>query len=184
MRDMTEQGSVLLVSLILLLILTVAGMASIRVTSLEERMAGNYRNEQIAFHSAEVGVQEAESFVANTGFNPASFTSDCSNGLCFDGSYPEDPGTCKANSASPWLTQTTWEETGRHRDTSNVLDGVARKAKFIVEFRCYLPRDDSGPAPDPAALHDWSGFYRITVFATGGDDSARVMLQTTYKKNF
>ena len=183
MNRYKQKGSVLLISLVLLLVLTIAGLASIRVTSLDERMTGNYRNEQVAFHSAEVGIQEAEAFVADTNFNLSAFTSDCNNGLCFDGSNPDDPGTCEADATFPWLVQANWSDASKYRNTTIVLNGVSQQAKYIVEFRCYLPREDNGPVPDPAILNDWAELYRITVFATGGDEQARIMLQTTYKKN-
>lgn len=183
MKRLNQQGSVLLISLVLLLILTVAGMASIRITSLEEKMTGNYRNEQVAFHSAEVGVLEAESFVANTAFQLSGFSVNCGNGLCFDGANASDPGTCSANPVSPWEEQALWSDAGRYRTTTIALDGVPMQARYIVEFRCYLPRETTGPAPDPKVHNDWAEFYRITVLATGGSSDARVMLQTTYKKN-
>lgn len=183
MNGYKQQGTVLLVSLVLLLVLTIAGIASIRITSLEERMTGNYRNEQVAFHSAEVGILEAEAFVANTNFDLASFTTDCDNGLCFDGSSPVDPGTCTVNATTPWLDQTLWNDASKYREATIVLNGVSQQARYIVEFRCFLPREDDGPLPDPAVLTDWAELFRITVFATGGDEQSRIMLQTTYKKN-
>ena len=176
------QGSVLLVCLVLLLILTIAGMASIRITSLEEKMTGNYRNEQLAFHSAEVGVQEAEWLVENTRLITTEFTPDCLNGLCFDGSNADDPGTCTVNATSPWEEEALWNDAQRHKITTIALEGIPTQAKYIVEFRCYLPRDSDGLIPDPTDFNDWAGFYRITVLASGGSDEARVMIQTTYKK--
>ncbi|WP_252176446.1 PilX N-terminal domain-containing pilus assembly protein [Endozoicomonas sp. 4G] len=179
----SQQGSVLLVSLVLLLILTVTGITSIRMTSLEEKMTGNFRNEQLAFHSAEVAVLEAESYVANTVFSLASFNPDCSNGLCFSGSQSTEVGTCKNGTDRPWEDESVWSSSSKHRTTAIQLDGIAAQAKYIVEFRCYLPRESSGPVPDPASVADWARFYRITVLATGGSTDARVMLQTTYKRN-
>ena len=183
MNALKEQGSVLLVSLVLLLVLTVAGMASIRITSLEEKMTGNYRNEQVAFHSAEVGVLEAESYVAGTNFRLTDFSANCGSGLCFDGANHSDPGTCSANPVSPWEEESLWSDVSRYRSTVIALDGVSMQAKYIVEFRCYLPRESDGPLSDPKVYSDWAEFYRITILATGGSNDARVMLQTTYKKN-
>ncbi|WP_062268571.1 pilus assembly PilX family protein [Endozoicomonas arenosclerae] len=182
-RIKNQQGSVLLVSLVLLLILTVAGVTSIRLTSLEEKMTGNFRNEQLAFHSAEVGVLEAENYVANTSFSMSSFTSGCSNGLCFSGSNSSDVGTCENGTARPWEDESVWTTSSKHRTTTINLAGISALAKYIVEFRCYLPKESDGPIPDPASFTDWAQFYRITILATGGSTDARVMLQTTYKKN-
>ncbi|WP_422411178.1 MULTISPECIES: pilus assembly PilX family protein [unclassified Endozoicomonas] len=179
----SQQGSVLMVSLVLLLILTVAGITSIRMTSLEEKMTGNFRNEQLAFHSAEVAVLEAENYIANTVFSLSSFNSGCSNGLCFSGAEITDAGTCENGSDRPWEDESVWSSSSKHRMTVINLEGISAQAKYIVEFRCYLPKESDGPVPDPGSFTDWAQFYRITVLATGGSTDARVMLQTTYKKN-
>ena len=55
-----QQGAVLVVSLIMLLVVTLIGVGSIRDTVLEERMAGNTRDRNVAFQSAESGLREAE----------------------------------------------------------------------------------------------------------------------------
>ncbi|MGI9277493.1 MAG: pilus assembly PilX family protein [Endozoicomonas sp.] len=178
-----QQGSVLVVSLVFLLILTVAGLASIQMTSLEEKMTGNFRDEQLAFHAAEVAVLEAENYVAQTALPPENFSSDCTGGLCFNGSNSSDAGTCQANSVSPWEESEVWSDSGRTRTTAIDLDGISAQARYLVEFRCFVPKETAGPAPDPSRRSDWAQFFRITVLATGGSTNARVMLQTTYKKN-
>ena len=47
-----QQGAVLLVALIMLLLLTVIGVAAMRDTNLQERMAGNMRDHALAFQAA------------------------------------------------------------------------------------------------------------------------------------
>jgi len=51
-----QYGFVLIVALVLLLVLTVLGLAAAQSTSLEERMAGNARNHDLAFQAAEAGL--------------------------------------------------------------------------------------------------------------------------------
>ena len=48
-RWRAQRGAVLLVTLVMLLLLTLIGLAGMRLASLEERMAGNLRDRQIAF---------------------------------------------------------------------------------------------------------------------------------------
>ena len=55
MRD--ERGIVLIVALMLLLVLTVIGISSISTTSFESIISGNERLANIAFYSAEAGIQ-------------------------------------------------------------------------------------------------------------------------------
>lgn len=62
----TQRGAVLIVTLVMLLILTLLALGSMRGTTLEERMAGNLRDESQAFQAAEMGQRVAEAWVTNT----------------------------------------------------------------------------------------------------------------------
>ena len=55
-----QTGSALIVSLSILLILTILGVSAMRTASLEERMAGNSRDSQMAFEAAEAALRAAE----------------------------------------------------------------------------------------------------------------------------
>lgn len=55
-----QQGVVLIVSLMLLVVITLLGISGMRNTTLDERMAGNMRDLQLAFYSAESALREAE----------------------------------------------------------------------------------------------------------------------------
>ncbi|WP_263078358.1 PilX N-terminal domain-containing pilus assembly protein [Endozoicomonas sp. Mp262] len=180
---MNQQGSVLLISLILLLILTIAGLAAINSATLEEKITGNYKDHQIAFHAGEAALLEAERYVENTALDLTTFTSSCNNGLCFSGANPENIGTCQSYTTAPWKDLGLWEDSGRVKEVSLTIEGVLIKARYIIEFRCYLPRETQGPDPDITNTHDWARFFRITTLAGGGSDKSRVMLQSTYKKN-
>jgi Tfp pilus assembly protein PilX len=56
----SARGAVLLVSLVMLLLLTVIGLAGMRMVQLEERMAGNLRDRQVAFQAAEAALRAGE----------------------------------------------------------------------------------------------------------------------------
>jgi len=60
MRSRAQRGAVLLVTLVMLLLLTLIGLASMRLASLEERMAGNLRDRQVAFQAAEAALRAGE----------------------------------------------------------------------------------------------------------------------------
>ena len=49
----TQNGSVLLISLVILLVLTIVGVSAMRNTTLEEKMAGNMRDKGLSFQAAE-----------------------------------------------------------------------------------------------------------------------------------
>ena len=55
-----ERGVVLLVALVMLLLVTVLGLASVRMLTLEERMAANSFDRNLAFQAAETALREGE----------------------------------------------------------------------------------------------------------------------------
>jgi Tfp pilus assembly protein PilX len=55
-----QSGAALVVGLIMLLVLTLLGLASMQTTSLQERMASNYDQRNLAFQLAETGLRFAE----------------------------------------------------------------------------------------------------------------------------
>jgi len=52
-----QTGAALIVSLVLLLIMTVLGVTAMRTTTLQERMAGNLRDNNLAFQDAEAALR-------------------------------------------------------------------------------------------------------------------------------
>ena len=75
-----QTGVVLVISLIILLLLTLIGLSAMQTTSLEEKMAGNFRDKNLAFHVAESALRVAENSlpsILSSAYNPA-----CTGGLC------------------------------------------------------------------------------------------------------
>lgn len=74
-------GVALVIVLILLLVMTVLGVASIRGTVLEERMSGNMYDRSLAFQAAEAALREGELLI-NTPGAVVVPGAGCSNGVC------------------------------------------------------------------------------------------------------
>lgn len=55
-----HSGMVLIISLIILLLLTIIGVSGMKVSSLEEKMAGNDRDQSVAFQAAETALRMGE----------------------------------------------------------------------------------------------------------------------------
>jgi len=62
-RPNRQNGAVLAVSLILLVVLTLIGISSMQGTMLEEKMAGNVRDRNLAFQASESAIRDAENFI-------------------------------------------------------------------------------------------------------------------------
>lgn len=61
----TQRGAVLIVALIMLLLLTLVGLSGMRGTSLQENMASNLRESQVAYQAAEAALQMCSRIVAS-----------------------------------------------------------------------------------------------------------------------
>ncbi|WP_312960346.1 pilus assembly PilX family protein [Stutzerimonas nitrititolerans] len=66
-----QRGAVLIVALIMLLLLTIIGLSSMRGTSLQENMAGNMRDSNLALQASEAALRKGEEevtarFIAGT----------------------------------------------------------------------------------------------------------------------
>jgi len=162
-----QQGVALVISLIMLLIMTLLAIGSMNTTILEEKMAGNYKDKNMAFQAAEAGVRAGETYLRTTPVLPA-----------FDGTTP---GLYQPtlSGLSRW-EQVIWTSVGGDvRQYIGSLSGVAAKPVFIIEE--LLPVNDTGGSLEAGVAAE-SRYYRITSQAVGGTDTAFVVLQTTYKR--
>ena len=207
-----QQGAVLLVALVLLLILTVAGVSAMRISNVEERMTGNFNDRAIAVQVAEAMLVAAEEEINAAQFQPLNFwsecnaatttcfKSDCKDGLCFSGTYSATAsGNCILGTTTSPLDEVfqksaNWSDTNKHR-TAKVnlgLDSTNAKieieGKYIIEFMCFVVQNPSSTDPLVANSNKylatyWEPFYRITAMGFGRSNSTRVMLQTTFRRN-
>lgn len=85
----SQTGAVLIVALVMLLLLTIIGISSMRGTSMQERMAGNMRDQSQAFQASESALRKGEAAVRamtvaqlqNLTTTPAWTNSDAIDGL-------------------------------------------------------------------------------------------------------
>jgi type IV pilus assembly protein PilX len=185
-----QTGSILLLSLLMLLILSMVGAASIGNVTVNERMASNYRDHDMTFQAAEAALAEGENRASSysvtfseTDFQ-TDFTASCNNGFCFNGNYPVG-GVCdEVKPASPlWLDDTTWTTAGAAREAIIGFPTLPVQPKYIIEFMCYVVADTTAgtPSTTPPYGGDWAHMYRITAYAEGATGGSRTMLQSTFK---
>lgn len=168
----SQQGIALVVVLILLLVMTLLGIASLRGTLVEERMSAATYDRGLGFQAAEAALREAEALVAT---NPTFPTGGCSAGLCplrtnlNTGDLPrwEDPAT-------PWRTVLADLDVDSDGDGTDVVSNP----QFIVEAM--------GPAPNwvgcdrqkPMVSVCMSPKFRVTARSNEAD-RASVILQSS-----
>ncbi|MEO1201840.1 MAG: PilX N-terminal domain-containing pilus assembly protein [Pseudomonadota bacterium] len=168
-----ERGAVLVVSLIFLLVITLIAVGSTRDTVLEERMAGNTRDRNIAFQSAESGVREAENFI---------------EAITSLGNFGSTAGLYGLTDVEPkFFDDTTWQDTSQHV-IANSAYGAYEAPRYTLK---HVTTDSTaGGALNMSGYGDNKGsgdvtIFRITVRGTGGNvDSAEVILRSQYGRVF
>lgn len=162
-----QRGVALAVVLILLLIMTLIGLASLRGTLMEERMSSNQLDRSLSFQAAEAALREGEALVAG---NPAFPTSGCdAQGLC------AKPDPTVVGYTDRWLDKsfTGW------RDAIVNVGALTAKPQFFIELM--------GPAPNwpgcnqevPQHPSCMTPRYRITARSQAAD-RAEVILQSNF----
>lgn len=87
-----QQGAVLIVALIMLLLLTIIGLSSMRGTVLQENMAGNMRDSNLALQASEAALRKGEQVVIDKFLAGTLATLDAS---ALSATYTSFPGTAQ-----------------------------------------------------------------------------------------
>jgi len=151
-----EQGSVLVIALVILLVLTMMAIAGVQSTSIQERMASNMRDKDISFQSAEAALRDAEHSLRNN-FDTIK------DEPCFYEYNDPLPGTNP--NFCDYFIDTLFPNT----------------PQFYIYQLPPPPPDDilsDGPIPDPKV----DGLYRIFSKSVGGSVNAVTNLESVYKK--
>jgi type IV pilus assembly protein PilX len=175
---MHERGVVLFISLVLLLVLTIAGVSAVQTTSLEERMARNSHDSLIAFQAAEAALREGERFLDQNVNSTAPFEgSNGAGGLWDKQAFGE---------ADRWRNPAVWTGGGQSVAVPTVLGGVAEQPRYIVEWVATVDRDDNPYLIEEssAAPPERVEVFRVTARGVGGSPNARVFLQSNFGMKF
>ncbi len=163
-----QQGASLLVVLILLLLMTIMGLAVLRGTTMEERMTANLYDRSLSFQAAESALRQGEALARATAVATVP-SSGCSNGVC---SVPA------ATAADRWLDTSFngWRSASNDLADSNT---PMPDARFIVEYMGMTPTWPACDRKVPVDALCLAPRFRITAISDD-DGRAVALLQTTY----
>lgn len=156
MGNISERGSVLVIALVILVVLTLMAIAGVQSTSVQERMAGNIRDKDISFQSAEAALRDAELALRND--FEALAAEDCF--YPFDDQAPgTNPDLCNH------LLNTSFPSTPQFfiRELPPIPEPVESLESDL--FQAATP-----------------SLYRITAESAGGTADAVTILQSIYKR--
>ena len=170
-------GAVLIVALVLLLVLTVLGAAGIQDTTLEERIAGNFRDADVALQSAETALRAGESYlIANLSSLSFSSTEKDQSGLY-------DIGASGVGRAVDPRADDNYGSGADFIVTAGLSDQVSEAAQFYIEkLPPALFESDIGTGTGVQVLE--LDFYRITGRGFGISPNSEVILQSTFLPSF
>ncbi len=173
---MRNQGAALIVSLVLLTLVTLLGVAGIRTVSLEENMAGHSFDRNLALQAAEAALREAEKYAEAN--KPTPTYSDTDN-TC--PTSPSAINNCDANGVCPPPDKDCtprWRASGftGWKSATVSLSALAGTPQYFIEYLgSTFPCSDGGSS-DPKNCKR----YRITARSNPGTGRASVMVQSVY----
>jgi type IV pilus assembly protein PilX len=180
-----QSGVALVVALILLIVITLVGLAAVRGTIMQQKMTSNFYDRQLAFQAAEAGLRKAEAVVQST--TPPGISStirDCS-------STAVPVNKCLANP----FADTSATVASFIQPVPNAFFPLSTSAagapQYIIEYLGIF----TIPAPKVKQLSGATGyganpqtsayFYRLTALSGPAtvQDRASVTLQSIFKVN-
>ena len=171
-----QSGVALAIALVLLLAITLVGLAGIRGTTLQEKMSSNMQDRDVAFQAAEAALRVAEQRLADT---TAVIWHDCSLGGTTCEAVPSGGGV-------PWQTVTA----GAAADEFDAGALAAAQPQYVVENMGLWPDPTSNTGVNLSGSATQYGaqgtsttvnFYRVTARSadpTNVSDRAIVVLQS------
>lgn len=167
---LSQHGAALITGLIFLVVLTLISLSAIKSTSLEERMAGNTRDQDVAFEAAEAGIRDAMAKLSN----PQAFVAGCSNGWCLN-----DPVT-------PVWTSVAWtsSQTALYDPNNPLTFGAANlpvQPRYIIELMPGTVPAFGSSASTGKGLTSGAQLtpYRITARGWGTTGQTQATVQAT-----
>lgn len=153
-----QRGSALIVALIFLLLMTLLGTTAMRGSTMQERMASNYRDWSLAFQSAEAALREAERYLHDAVVLP---------------DFNDTNGLYQVNSPSrPVWTGADFSDNGNGYieypalpDTANLPDVAEQPRYFIEALATVTP---PGTETETGTPLEGIAYFRVTALGFGG----------------
>jgi type IV pilus assembly protein PilX len=170
-----QQGAILYISLILLMILTIIGVAAARLQTGEAVMARNDHNHQLAMQAAEAALRDAEINLADGIWDIAQFAANA-NGLYV---LQTEVQGLPASSVADTINWTPANPAAMPYTGPALANAPASPVQTQVIIENLPPVARAGdPMCTPSNQTQSCSVYRVTAHAVGGDASAAATLQS------
>lgn len=166
-----QVGAALMMALIFLVLMTLLGTTAMRGSAFQEQMAGNSRDWNLAFQSAEAALREAENYIQLTPVLP---------------DFDDADGFYQVNAASRpvWTGDAVGDGNGFITYAGDLEGTAAPPRYFIEELSTVRP---AGTETETGTPMDEIAYFRVTAVGFGaavnddGNAATSVVLSTVYR---
>ncbi len=177
-----QSGIALIISFIILLLLTIIGVSGMKVTGLEEKMAGNDRDQNVAFQSAEAALRAGEARVNavwNNGTGSIQTFCNGTAGLFHEANLCANDSS--ANAPAPFADE-TWTNDAKSVAVTTVSSTdspsgnklVAEPPRYYISYAGRIA-PMTGKTEDPPAYR-----FIVTARGVGGQAGSQVVLRSYF----
>lgn len=168
-----ESGAVLILGLVMVLLISIIALSAIRSSNLQEAMAGNMRDRNMAFQAAESGLVSGELLID---VRKAASPPICMGKETCHLRYVQQP-----QHSVIYLNNSGFIDIARESDLE--LSGIESAPYFMIEeLTAFVPQDGGEISKSPASEFSTLVPYRITALGTGLSNGSSVILQSTYNR--
>lgn len=169
-----QRGVVIVIALIAVLLLSLIGTTAMRSSTIQEKISGNMRDQDIAFQAAEAGLHDAEDFIESLTtlalFNNTAGLYNTGNGPDVYAAWPADARTYVGG-------------------TFGVLSESRSAPQYIIEIRGTVDESINTSLNLSGGYGVGSGAGDIFVFkiharGTGSTDTSQVILRSNFARRF
>ena len=170
-----EKGIVLVTALLILLVMTVLAVSMFRNYGLQERIAGNSREKQRAFHAAQSALQYGEYWLAqgNGGAGSACSTLLDANATPATIQICSNQLTASQIAAVPWKSASSADIGVSYAPPSFSVSTSGGTSTYAITPRLYI----SPLGLDPSGLRE---LYSVSAMGYGGNATAVSVVQSVY----
>jgi len=181
-----QRGAVLAISLMILLVMTIIGVASMGSTTLQEKMANNNKQRQIAFQAAEAALRAGEVFLTTNVGSISDLTTNFNATAPVAGLYAERAPVVGVTAYPLPISTNIFDDTGWLASGNAVevtsFTTLSQPPRFIIQYmgRAGPPTKGGygGKKPDTR-----QHAFQITAigWGEGAAPTARYLLQSSFR---
>ena len=168
-----QDGIALFISLVILMLLTIAGVAAVQTTQLQARVARNAHDHLIAMQAAERALREGERHLSASTPDPARFTAAGTDGFWRPADFGAEP---------VWQAELVWADRSSGSRLAGPATGAVAAPRYLIEWLTTLAGPDNPHLLEQSTVANVprTAIFRITARGYGATRHSRAQLQSTF----